>query len=209
MSVDADHFVAIVRSGNTLTLSVDDAVVASTTVTGTFTVDGSMKTIVGAQLTNDGNTIFNGANVDYCMFAVAQTALDARQLDALRLWAMKRFLFGSPVAAKRPPEPVIWRVDPTIHTAGSFAPALHTIHQVDLSGGTVTCTPPAASESNAAQEFAIAQVVAGTATLTIDPASGKVEGANTLDLTGSASAPFLAARFQSLGGAALGWKRTA
>jgi len=210
MSVDADHFIAIVRRGNTVTLSVDDAVVASTTVTGTFTVDGSMKTIVGAQIGNDGTTIFNGSDVDYYMFAVAQTALDARQLDALRLWAMKRFLFGSPVAAKRPQEPAIWRVDPTVYTAGSFTPALHTIHLVDLSGGTVTATPPAASAANAAQSFRIVQTVAGTATLTIDPAgSAKVEGGTTLDLTGLASGALLDRTFTSLGDATFGWKSSA
>lgn len=102
----------------------------------------------------------------------------------------------------------LFAVDSTVYTAGTFTAAIQTVHLVDLSGGAVTATLPAASAANAGTEVAVAQVVAGAGTLNLTPASGNVEGASTLAVTGSGSAPFLSVRLVSCGTAAsgFGWK---
>lgn len=99
-------------------------------------------------------------------------------------------------------------VDSTVYTAGTFTASLQTTHLVDLSGGAVTASLPAASAANAGTEIVVAQVVAGAGALNLTPASGKVENASTLALTGSGSAPFLSVRLVSCGTAAsgFGWK---
>lgn len=120
---------------------------------------------------------------------------DAGFADALRGWYLD--IRGQLIA-----------LDSTVHTAGTFSAALQTQHLVDLSGSAVTAALPAASDANAGTEIVVSQVVAGAGTLNLTPASGKVENASTLALTGSSSAPFLSVRLMSCGTAAsgFGWK---
>lgn len=149
--------------------------------------------ISGAPCTLRSVKVLNTTGADYYLMLFDPN--DAGFADALRGWYLD--IRGQLIA-----------LDSTVHTAGTFSAALQTQHLVDLSGSAVTATLPAASDANAGTEIVVSQVVAGAGTLNLTPASGKVENASTLALTGSSSAPFLSVRLMSCGTAAsgFGWK---